>query len=219
MSKTGDNKGSVPSNGLPASFCANDCLLGVFDQGRENGRLLTVEVEGIGVVNADFESGIYQASVRSEADFFTVDPCRARVAHGRNAIEGPGRPIEELFWKAAYFGSSGKLLKGCNLYDVVELQRWPNFTRLPHARCCLPLCSLLARRPSSIAFAHRMLRVPPPDAMRFCSAARSAGYLKVISSQPDSGSEGRSSNSSEPSGSNVEASSFWGRLFSRFSGL
>ena len=199
-------------------FNADDCLLGVIDHGRQRGRSLVIEVDGIGILNADFQQGVYHSNVRSEEDFFTVNPRLARVTQGSQAVEGPGRPLEELLWKAAYYGSSGRLLEGCNLYDVVELKRWPNFTRLPHTTGCLPLCSLLARRPSSIAFAHRMLRVPPDDAMSFFSAARSAGYLRMISAQPDANGSLSHSVSADHD-SQGRLISFWGRLFGRLAGL
>jgi len=209
---------SVMRSGDTASFRAGDCLLGMIKQGFESGCAWSIEVEGSGVVHADFKKGIYQASVRSEANFFGVNPRYATVAPFRHGVERGGRPVEELLWKAAFYGSFGRLLEGCNLFDVVELQRWPNFTRLPHSVCCLPLCSLLARRPSSIAFAHRMLRVPPGDAMRFYSAARSAGYLRVISAQPDaSGPSAMLDTEEDPSGSSF--SGFWTRLFGRVVGL
>ena len=209
---------SVRTSGQPGSFRADDCLLGVINRGRESGCTWGVEVDGAGVVHADFRKGMYQATFRSETDFFIAKPAQATTEQHSRLVIKDGRPLEELLWKAAFHGSSGRLLEGCHLFDVVELLRWPNFTRLPHATCCLPLCSLLAKRPSSIAFAHRMLRVPPADAMRFYSAARSAGYLRVISAQPDANASSAMSETDEEESIN-SFSGFWMRLFGRVVGL
>lgn len=214
----GCDSGPDLQDGQQSVYRADDCLLGFIEKGGERVRKLSIDVDGVGIVCVDFHKGMYQSDIRSEADFFTVNPQDAQVGYGNNAVQGGWRPIEELLWKAAYYGSSGRLLEGCNLYDVVELQRWPNFTRLPHEIGCLPLCSLLARRPSSIAFAYRLLRVPPADAMRFYSAARSAGDLRVISAQPDV-KESTAVFENAREGLEETHSGFWTRLFGRVVGL
>jgi len=213
------DRSSGSGAGKPRHFRGEDCLLGLLEHARRGGQPVSLGVPEAGTVTVDFERDCFLPAVRSEVDFFCASPASVRIEAASGFSSDESRPLNELMWKSAYYGSAGALLEGYHLYDVVELERWPNFTRLPHAKCCLPLCSLLARRPSSISFAHRMLRVPQADALRFYSAARAAGYLRLISSQP-----GRTEAGSEPvSGQSPEAgsepSSFWTRLFSRFSGL
>lgn len=207
------------SNGKPPSFRADDCLLGILDNSRNGGDLMQLAVPGAGHVIVDFENESFLSDIDSDFDFFCSSPEHVQVKVGSRFELDQSRPLTEFIWKAAYYGSAGALLEDYNLFDVVELERWPNFTRIPHAQCCLPLCSLLARRASSISFAHRMLKVPQADAMRFYSAARAAGNLRLISSQP-----GRSEGSEQPdsiqtSQSSSDSSKFWTRLFGRFSGL
>lgn len=175
-----------------------------------------VNVSGAGTVWIDPLVRTYQHDIVDEEHFFLArsQDCRLdRIEALPQASQS--RPVDELLWRAAYRASGGALLDRCHPFDVIRLIRWPNFTRVPHTESMLPLCSLLSRRPTSIAFAYRMLRIPRTEAINFCSAAMVAGYLEVISSQPGSTESGSESDvDMEP---NVD--SFWSRLFRRVSGL
>ena len=208
-----------PDSGKLARFRAEDCLLGVVEKARDLGHPVHLAVADAGWVTVDFDNECFVPEVALESDFFRAPPEQVEVSTGSEPNPNKARPLSELLWKSAYYGSAGALLDGYHVYDVVELECWPNLTRIPHARSCLPLCSLLARRPSSISFAHRMLRVPQADALRFYSAARAAGYLRLVSAQPGRSETGQGSPAKQTDETGSDSSRFWSRLFSRFSGL
>lgn len=95
------------------------------------------------------------------------------------------RPIDEFFWLLAYrMAADGRLLPGCQAHDLVYLQRWPNFTRLPHTPAMMRLAALLAARPTPVDVAARTLDIPITEAFRFYSAARYAGYTDTLDHTP-----------------------------------
>lgn len=195
-------------------FAAQQCLLGPIRECLDSGEKNCLEVPEKGRLWLDGEAGLYRSEMVSSADFYSADP--AELVRARDTVPPArliARPADEVLYLAAWHARQDALLDECQPFDVVQLHCWPNFTRLPHTRYLLPLSSLLSRRPSSLAFAFRMLRVPEADALRFYSAAMAAGYLRVISSQPATASGGDEPTASERSGS------FWSRLFERISGL
>ncbi len=213
--------GSKPSaaKGAGLRFRVNDCLLGVLQRARSLGRRACIELPDNGLVQVDFEEQYCVLDLASEQEFFAGLP-KHFVTRRLSRLDGQAvRPLDELTWKAAYHASNGALLEGYHPFDVVELERWPNFTRLPHAECCLPLCSILARRPTSISFAHRMLRIPHDDAMRFYSAARASGHLRLISSQPSADANSSETTPADSQAASARSGTIWSRLFSRVSGL
>lgn len=197
-------------------FCADDCLLAELQTVLHAEFPTRVKVSGAGAVWIDPLARTYQHDIVDEEHYFLTRSQDCRV----DRIEGlpqasQSRPVDELLWSAAYSASRGALLDRCHPFDVIRLIRWPNFTRIPHTEHMLPLCSLLSRRPTSIAFAYRMLRIPRAEAITFCSAAMVSGYLEVISSQPGSTESGSDSDVDME----VNVDSFWSRLFRRVSGL
>lgn len=100
-------------------------------------------------------------------------------------VEQQARPIDEFFWLLAYrMAADGRLLPGCQAHDLVYLQRWPNFTRIPHTPAMLRLAALLAARPTPVDVAARTLDIPAGEAFRFYSAARYAGYTDTLEHTP-----------------------------------
>lgn len=95
-----------------------------------------------------------------------------------------GRNIDELMWHAAFHASQGRLMEGCCRDDVVELQYWPNLTRVPVSPNSLRIAALLSRYPTSIALAYRFLRVEPTEIYQFYSAARCAGLARALNRTP-----------------------------------
>lgn len=95
-----------------------------------------------------------------------------------------GRNIDELMWHAAFHASQGRLMDGCRRDDVVELAYWPNLTRLPSTPNSMRIAALLSRYPTSIALAHRFLRIEPEEAYQFYSAARCAGLARSLNRTP-----------------------------------
>ena len=95
-----------------------------------------------------------------------------------------GRNIDELMWHAAFHASDGRLMEGCQRDDVVELAYWPNLSRLPSTPNSMRLAALLTRYPTSIALAHRFLRIDQSEAYQFYSAARCAGLARSLNRTP-----------------------------------
>jgi hypothetical protein len=89
--------------------------------------------------------------------------------------KGIGRNIDELMWQAAYYASNGRLMKGLNSDDVVHLKHWPNLSKLPCNSNTFQMAAMLTRHPTTIIFAHRVLKVPQEEINQFYSAAYCAG--------------------------------------------
>ena len=96
-----------------------------------------------------------------------------------------GRNIDELMWIGAYYASDGHLMYGCYRDDVVEMDYWPNLTRLPHTANTPRIISLLSRHPTSITFAIRLLKIDASEVYQIYSAARSAGLARAINRKPE----------------------------------
>ncbi len=112
----------------------------------------------------------------SEVKVTTLDGNKAEMfASGR-----VGRNIDELLWQAAYYASEGRMMSGIYRDDVVELEYWPNFSRLPHTSNSMRIAALLSRHPTSIHFATRLLKVDQAEMFQFYSAARAAGFARAI---------------------------------------
>ena len=91
-----------------------------------------------------------------------------------------GCNVDELLWMAGFHASGGRLMAGCNTYDVVEFLHWPNLSRLPHTPNTMRIVAMLTRHATSIALAHRLLKVEAAELYQVYSAARCAGVAQVI---------------------------------------
>lgn len=96
-----------------------------------------------------------------------------------------GSDVAELLWMAAFHASAGRLISGCYHYDVVDLVRWPNLTRLPGAEQAIRLAALLSRHPTSILLASRLLDIDAADIYRLYSAAHCAGLVRLLNREPE----------------------------------
>jgi hypothetical protein len=96
-----------------------------------------------------------------------------------------GRNIDELMWMAAFYASRGRLMKGCFRDDVVQIRHWPNFSRLPMTPNAMRITALLARHPTSITLAQRLLKIEAAEIYQFYSAARCAGLAHVLNRKPE----------------------------------
>lgn len=95
-------------------------------------------------------------------------------------VVSSGRPLQELLWSCAFYASGGELLPGCRRDDVIRLQRWPNFSRLPRTANSLRIAALLTSRSTSVVLASRILHIDESELYQFYSAAQSAGYCKAV---------------------------------------
>lgn len=91
------------------------------------------------------------------------------------------RCMSELLWQAGFFASKGRLIAGCGRYDVVQLTRWPNLTRVPATPSAMTIAALLSRYPTHISIARRLTGVSGEEINRFCSAAFASRSLKILS--------------------------------------
>jgi hypothetical protein len=118
--------------------------------------------------------------------FCTVPVSHIRVAvletdeATRQAAGQTGRNIDELLWTAAFHLSQGHLMEGCNTFDVVQFRHWPNLSRLPHTPNSMRIVAMLTRHPTSIALAHRLLKIEAKELYQVYSAARCAGLVRVV---------------------------------------
>jgi len=160
-------------------------------------------------------AGLYLSEIADPEKFFRLDPDALDARGCPTAPDGPEspRPLPELLWCAAYHAADGSLMQGCGPHDVIELRQWPNLTRLPHTREMIMLASMLFKRPASLSFAHRVLRIPQSAAFTFYSAAKAAGLIRTVSALSATTSEPPAEDS-EPSGKRL-----WHRLFQRLTRL
>lgn len=105
-----------------------------------------------------------------------IDPADAE----RRADSRSRRNVDELLWMAGFYASAGRLMAGCNTYDVVQFQHWPNLSRLPYTPNTMRIVAMLTRHATSIALAHRLLKIEAAELYQVYSAARCAGIAQVI---------------------------------------
>ncbi|TGX51013.1 hypothetical protein DIT72_02990 [Marinobacter orientalis] len=93
--------------------------------------------------------------------------------------------MDELMWQTAFYVSKGRLMEGCHWNDVVQLDYWPNLTRLPATPDIFRILALFYKHPTSIFFASRLLKVPAGEMYQVYSAARAAGFARAINRKPE----------------------------------
>ncbi len=219
-SKNVEGRGAAQAGrGMPsdvARYAASDCLLERLRDALKQPGVSCLEIRDQGRIWIDSDSGRYFAEIDSPPEFFSMPGAALKLSGGRALNpDWPARTIDELLYQSAWYGPENALLEDCHPFDVICLRYWPNFTRLPHTRHVLLLSSLLSRRPTSLTFAYRMMRIPEADALRFYSAVTAAGYVRTISAQPKAAAGDGLTESAEA----ASAGNFWSRLFERISGL
>lgn len=113
----------------------------------------------------------------------TPEKCRVQILSDEDQKPGTdtvGRNVDELMWQAAFYASEGRLLEGCHWNDVVQLEHWPNLTRLPISANTFSILALLYQHPTSVFFASRLLKVPASEVYQVYSAAFAAGLTRTI---------------------------------------
>ena len=88
-------------------------------------------------------------------------------------------------WQAAHYVSNGRLMEGLNMDDVVKMRHWPNLTRLPSNLNSFQIAAMLTRHPTTIVFAHRVLKIPQDEINTFYSAAHCAGLAETLNTPPE----------------------------------
>lgn len=172
-------------------FNPDDYLITTLRRAMANQQDIHLEVKGLGELLMLSSRGEYFAYIADMAAFITAPLALTRLTilaagdHRIPAATQVGRNIDELMWQAAFYASQGRLIEGCYRDDVVELEFWPNLSRLPHTPNSMRIAALLSRHPTSIFFASRLLKVEPAEMYQFYSAARIAGFARAINRTPE----------------------------------
>jgi len=172
-------------------FNPEDYLINTLRRATANQQDIHIEVEGLGELVMLSGRGEYFAYLVDMEAFITAPLVQTRLTileagdHRIPDAATVGRNIDELMWHVAFYASRGRLMKGCYRDDVVELEFWPNLSRLPHSPNTMRIAALLSRHPTSITFATRLLKVEPAEMYQFYSAARLAGFARPINRTPE----------------------------------
>ena len=167
-------------------FDPDETLITTLKRAISNTQDVLLQLEGGGDLVVLSSLGEYFSRITDEQRFFTAPVGEVKVSvlakgdHWIHPADAIGRNIDELLWKAAFYNSRGRLLQGCHPVDMVELDHWPNLSRLPHTSNTHRFIALLYRPPASIGFAARLLKIDPAEIYQFYSAARCAGMAKPI---------------------------------------
>lgn len=172
-------------------FNPDETIITVLKRAVVNKQDIHLELTEIGELLLLAQRGEYFARLSDEQAFFTTDIADIDVSVlGKGDRRLPaesvsGRNIDELMWKAAFYNSNGRLMEGCYPADMVELDHWPNLSRLPHTTNTARIAALLSRHPATIAFVARLLHIAPTEAYLFYSAASAAGLAKPVNRTQD----------------------------------
>jgi hypothetical protein len=166
-------------HGVPY-FSPEDYLITTVKRAIANMQDIVVCADGPGCVVVLTSRGQYFSTIPDLAPFCATPASQFRI----KVLTGPGqehagvigRNIVELLWAAGFHASQGRLMEGSSPSDVVTMDVWPNFTRLPTTPNSLQLAALFSHHPTSIALASRRLKIEPAEVYRFYTAARCAGF-------------------------------------------
>lgn len=198
----------------------SDCLLYSIKKAIARDMASVIEVGGNGRIWIDPLAGQYWQEVSDPESFFATG---SRLAKMERCEVPAGRhssgPLEELLWDAAFMGSKGRLFKGTQLDDLVELSWWPNLTRVAHFQSTFALCAFLFSRPSTMHLALRALGVSEQEAVRFYNAGLVSGCVKILRSRSEGFGHLKGVESGDAKSDGQARVPFWRRLFSKVSEL
>jgi len=169
-------------------FDPDDTLITMLRRAVSNAQDILLELEGGGELMVLSSQSIYVSLIKDEQRFYSapVSDIKLTLLHKgdrrKEWTEASGRDVDEILWKAAFFGSRGRLIQGCHPVDMVGLSQWPNLTRLPHTANAPRIAALLFCHPAVIGFAARLLKIAPAEIYQFYSAAHCAGLAKSVNS-------------------------------------
>lgn len=174
----------------PEFFSPDDCLITSFRRALANQQNIRVSAEGHGSLVLLSTRGEYFADSPDLPELLQLPPDKCRVTIVSEEDSAPyanrvGRNIDELMWQTAFHVSKGRLMEGCSWNDVVQLDYWPNLTRLPLTPDTFRSLALFYQHPTSIFFASRLLKVPAKEMYQIYSAARAAGFARPINRKPE----------------------------------
>jgi len=175
---------------VPDYFSPDDCLITSFRRASANKQNIRVSGEGHGSLILLSSRGEYFSDSPDLPQLLQLPPSKCRISVVSEEDNRPyenrvGRNIDELMWQAAFYVSQGRLMEGCSCNDVVQLDYWPNLTRLPLTPDIFRSLALFYYHPTSIFFASRLLKVPAKEMYQIYSAARAAGFARPINRKPE----------------------------------
>lgn len=172
-------------------FDPKNYLLGVLQKAVAKKKNISVSHSTYGELAVFSAEGEYHTDItdfeglcRTPASDFNVRDLFDKEAMAITAEKGIGRNIDELMWMAGYYASQGKLMTGLSMTDVVHLKHWPNLTRLPNTFNTFQMAAMLTRHPTTIVFAHRVLKIPQEEINEFYTAAYCAGLAEMLNTPP-----------------------------------
>lgn len=177
----------------------------------EKGELLVSPKRGKYIARLSDAAGFFQARQSS----FVV----TELPEGFPSAVAPLR-MEDLLWEASLQASQGRLVDGLRKYDVVQFTRWPNLTRVSLTPNITRICALLTRYPSGVNLGYKILKIEEAEMYSVCSAAQIVGIANIKNRkiQPDDADAALLAEL-EKVESESKSGRFFGRLFSKLSGL
>jgi hypothetical protein len=128
--------------------------------------------------------------------------------------------LEDLLWEATLHASQGQLIEGLRKYDVVQLTRWPNLTRVSLTPNAMRICALLTRFPSGIYLSQVILNVDEAEINSVCSAAQVIGIVKLLNRKFEIDSEEVAiAESKKLAVNDSNSGKFFGRLLAKLSAI
>jgi len=169
---------------IAAVFDADDGALGLVTRAAGGREAVSLALDGVGEVWLDPVLKRAVARVDDWTAFCTAPAARLRTRPSGAPAGVAQRELSELLWTLGYHSSRGRLPASINRHAVIRLAHWPNLSRLPRTPDMYRLCALLARRPSSIHLAGRLVGVDEPQVFQFFSAAHAGGAIEMITRDP-----------------------------------
>ncbi len=160
-------------------------LITTFRRAISNGQDICVAAHGLGSLILLGSRGEYFSDSPDLQELIQLSPKKCRVSvlsqdDSNLYAERAGRSVHELMWQTAYRVSEGRLMEGCHWNDVVQLEYWPNLTRLPLTPNTFRILALFYQHPTSVFLASRLLKIPTAEMYQVYSAARAAGVARAV---------------------------------------
>lgn len=174
----------VVTGRIAAVFDAEDGALGIVVRAAGGREALRVSLDGVGEVWLDPVARRCVMRVGDWAAFCAASTARLRVTPSTAPAGVNQRDLAELLWTLGYHTSNGRLSASVSRHAVVRLAHWPNLSRLPCTPDTYRLCALLARRPSSLHLAGRLVGVDDGEVFRCFTAAHACGAIETITRGP-----------------------------------
>ena len=173
------------SDSLIETFSADDCIINIIRRAMTNAQDIIIDGQSHGYIIILAKEGEYFSNATRLSDFCKIHSkdLKITVLNEKKLKQyktGIGRNIDELLWQAGYYASNGRLMEGSHWDDVIKLNYWPNFTRIPTTPNSLRIAALLAVQAVTIEHAILSLKVKREEVYQFYSASLCAGAVSTV---------------------------------------